>query len=175
MTSGARRVLQSASLGALLGIVLALPALAEDGCDKFAWSLNRERAWFAASDKLQIPSADPLPALPGKALILRLQQVDAVVFVMPPERRPKSANGFGGAVSFAAPEQAGIYQVTLSEDAWIDVVQEGRYVRSVGSSGRRDCPGLRKSVRLELARAPFVMQLSDVETEIVMIAVSARE
>jgi hypothetical protein len=39
-------------------------------------------------------------------------------------------------------------------------VQDGRYARSVGSSGRRDCPGLRKTVRFDLAASPLVLQIS---------------
>ena len=42
----------------------------------------------------------------------------------------------------------------LSDDAWIDVIQNGRYARSVGSTGRSDCPGVRKSVRLDLDAEP---------------------
>jgi hypothetical protein len=44
--------------------------------------------------------------------------------------------------------------VTLSHEAWIDVVQDGRYARSVGSTSRNDCPGLRKSVRLDFGVRP---------------------
>ena len=72
-------------------------------------------------------------------------------------------------------DKPGIYQVTLSEEAWIDVVQDDRYARSVGSTGRGDCPGLRKSVRLDLAAAPFVLQISGVTSESVAVAVGARE
>ena len=34
---------------------------------------------------------------------------------------------------FPRSDKPGIYQVTLSEEAWIDVVQDDRYARSVGS------------------------------------------
>ena len=94
---------------------------------------------------------------------------------MPPERKPKVERWFGGMIRLAAPEKPGIYQVTLSEEAWIDVVQDGRYARSVGSTGRSDCPGLRKSVRLELGAAPFVLQLSGVAAEQVVVAINPRE
>jgi hypothetical protein len=65
--------------------------------------------------------------------------------------------------------------VTLSEEAWIDVVQDGRYARSVGSSRRSDCPGLRKSVRFQLGAAPFVLQLSGADSDSVAVAIGARE
>jgi len=56
--------------------------------------------------------------------------------------------------------RAGLYQVILSQDAWIDVVQDGKYMRSVGSTAGGYYPRLRKSVRLELGHAPFALQLS---------------
>jgi hypothetical protein len=65
--------------------------------------------------------------------------------------------------------------VTLSEEAWIDVVQDDRYARSVGSTSRGDCPGLRKSVRLDLGAAPFVLQISGVTSDSIAVEIGARE
>jgi hypothetical protein len=72
-------------------------------------------------------------------------------------------------------DRVGIYQVTLSEEAWIDMVQDGRYARSVGSSGRSDCIGIKKSVRIELNSAPVVFQLSGVASESIIVSISAVE
>jgi hypothetical protein len=47
--------------------------------------------------------------------------------------------------------------------------------RSVGSTGRGDCPGLRKSVRLDLTASPFVLQISGVSSAAVNVAIGARE
>jgi len=145
---------------------------AEDapGCDKFAWSLARERGWFAASDNPVIAAGSTLSSLPHGAFVLKLQPGTRVPFSRQPERASKSENWFGGTVRLPTIEQPGIYQVTLSEEAWIDVVQDDRFARSVGSSGRRDCPGVRNSVRFELLAAPAVLQLSGVATEIVAVA-----
>jgi hypothetical protein len=74
-------------------------------------------------------------------------------------------------VRFPALPKPGIYQITLSEDAWIDVIQNGRYARSVGSTGRSDCPGLRKSLRLDLDAAPFTLQVSGVSADAIAIAI----
>src|SRR5262249_36585191 len=132
------------SKAALVLILALLPvrAASEDGgCDKFAWPLARERDWFAASDKTKIASGDHLAAVPTEAFVVRLQPANQTSFALPPEKKSNFENSFGASVWFAAFEKAGIYQVTLSDEAWIDVVQDGRYARSVGSSGRRDCPG----------------------------------
>jgi hypothetical protein len=152
---------------------VAGPAMAQDaGCDKFAWPLTHERALFAAADKRPLIAGAELAAIPANAIALRLQPAAQAMFVLPPERKPKSENWFGGGVRLPAPEKPGSYQFTLSQEAWIDVVQDGRYARSIGSTGRGDCSGLRKSVRFELNATPFVVQLSGVATETVDLAIS---
>ncbi|WKA28059.1 hypothetical protein [Bradyrhizobium roseum] len=156
-------------------IALALFALsgpaaaADDGCEKFAWSLARERAAFATADKATAAAGETLTALPASALVIRLQPGGQAAFEMPPERKPRTEQWHGGMVRLPALAKPGIYQITLSDDAWIDVIQNGRYARSVGSTGRSDCPGVRKSVRLDLDASPVVLQLSAVAADTVAI------
>lgn len=160
----------------LLLAALNTAAMADNDCGKFAWSLAREQALFAANDKPNVKAGETLTTIPKSAIILQLQPgADDAAFVMPPERKPKSERWYGGMLHLPALDKPGIYQVTLSEEAWIDVVQDGRYARSVGSSGRSDCPALRKSVRLDLTAAPFVLQLSGVTSGSVVIAISPRD
>src|SRR5919197_6204468 len=134
----------------------------DDGCEKFAWSLSRERAALAASDKATVAAGETLNALPAGALVIRLQPAAQASFAMPPERKPRTEQWHGGMVRLPALPRSGIYQITLSDDAWIDMIQNGRYARSVGSTGRSDCLGVRKSVRLDLDASPVVLQLSGV-------------
>ena len=165
-----------ASLAVLALLVLLAPAnAADDGCEKFAWSLARERAWFAASDKVNVAAGATLATLPKAALAIRLQPASQAAFELTPERKPRLEQWFGGTVRFPALERSGIYQVTLSDEAWIDIVQDGRYARSVGSTGRSDCPGLRKSLRLELGSAPFTLQVSGVPSDAIVVAISPSE
>jgi hypothetical protein len=159
-----RLSLIAAALIALLG-----PAAADDGCEKVAWSLTRERAAFAAADKATIAAGETLSALPSGALVIRLQPGPQASFAMPPERKPRTEPWHGGMVRLPALAKAGIYQITLSDDAWIDVIQNGRYARSVGSTGRSDCPGVRKSVRLDLDASPVVLQVSGVSPDTIAI------
>jgi hypothetical protein len=160
-----------AALMSLLGPASA----AENGCDKFAWPLARERTLLAAADKPAVQAGQTLGAIPKGAFVLNLQSGAEAAFTKPPERKPRAEHWFGGAIRFPGLEKPGIYQVTLSEEAWIDVVQDDRYARSVGSTGRGDCPGLRKSVRLDLATAPFVLQISGVTSNSIIVAIGARE
>jgi hypothetical protein len=164
------------SLAAVALLALLGPArAADDGCEKFAWSLARERTAFAAADKATIAAGETLTALPAGALVIRLQPAAQASFAMPPERKPRIEQWHGGMVRLPALTKAGIYQITLSDDAWIDVIQNGRYARSVGSTGRSDCPGVRKSVRLDLDASPVVLQVSGVAPDTIAITIGAVE
>jgi hypothetical protein len=166
-----RSGLAAMALLALLGPARA----ADDGCEKFAWSLTRERAAFAATDKMTVAAGEALAALPAGALVIRLQGSAQASFAMPPERKPRSEQWHGGMVRLPALPKPGIYQITLSEDAWIDVIQNGRYARSVGSTGRSDCPGVRKSVRLDLDASAVVLQVSGVAPATIAVTIGAVE
>jgi hypothetical protein len=69
------------------------PAAADDGCEKFAWSLASERAAFAAPDKTTIAAGETLAALPTAALVIRLQAGAQASFEMPPERSRERNSG----------------------------------------------------------------------------------
>jgi hypothetical protein len=166
-----RSGLVAIALLALLGPARA----ADDGCEKFAWSLARERAAFASTGKTTIAAGETLAALPAGALLIRLQPGAQASFEMPPERKPRTEPWHGGMVRLPALAKPGIYQITLSDDAWIDVIQNGRYARSVGSTGRGDCPGVRKSVRLDLDTSSVVLQVSGVAPDTIAITIGAVE
>ncbi len=158
-------------LGVLALCTTVAPAIAQDGCGKFAWPLLREQALFTSSAKVAVKANDKLASLPTAAFSLNLQPGKEASFAMPPERKPRIEKWFGGIVRLPAPDKTGIYQVTLSDEAWVDVVQDGRYARSVGSTGRGDCPGVRKSVRFELSATPFVLQLSGTGVDVIAVAI----
>src|SRR5262249_42990888 len=58
-------------------------------------------------------------------------------------------------------------------EGWIDVVQDGRRVQSLTSTGVKGCDGVRKSVKFELAAVPFTVQLSNVEANSVGLVISS--
>ena len=164
-------MLRSGLVAIALIASLGLANAADDGCEKFAWSLSRERAAFAATDKTTIAAGETLAALPAGALVIRLQPGTQASFAMPPERKPRTEQWHGGMVQFPALPKPGIYQITLSDEAWIDVIQNGRYARSVGSTGRSDCPGVRKSVRLDLDAGTLVLQVSGVSQDTIAVTI----
>ncbi len=166
------------SVVAVLSFLLIPATVAAEepaGCEKFAWSLKREQGWFAVSDKPTIAAGGTLETVPGTAFVVRLQPGGGAKFALPPERTSKLERWFGGMVSFPAPPRAGLYQITLSDEAWIDVVQAGTYAKSIGNTGRRDCPILRKSVRFQLLQIPFSLQLSGATSDVITVAISPSE
>ncbi len=56
--------------------------------------------------------------------------------------------------------KAGTYRVTLAAPAWIDVIQNGHALQSTAFSGASGCAGVAKSVKFDLAAAPFTVELS---------------
>ena len=150
-------------------VLLAGPALAQDtgGCAKFKWSVDRERSAFGTPG---LPVVDPGKPLPGimDAAIVKLKPVADAGFERPPGHRPKDGT-FGALLKTPPIAVAGIYQITLSDDAWIDVIQDGKEVRSSAFSGQKDCPGVRKSVRFSLAAGQATVQISGAAADSVRI------
>ena len=98
--------------------------------------------------------------------------VDAKLPPIAPERTPKSQDTFGGSIQIAAPAKAGVYKITLHSAGWIDVVQDGRRVKSITATGATGCEGVPKSVKFELAASPFTVQLSGVEANTIGLVIS---
>jgi hypothetical protein len=144
-----------------LALILAIggEAHAQDasGCDKFKWSIARERALFAAGAK---PAASGATIAPGEGYAVALAPAPSVTFSVPPERAPKPGT-FSAALTIDAIDKPGPYQITLSDEAWLDVVQAGALIKSAGFSGQKDCPEVRKSVRFDLQAGPATIQISN--------------
>jgi hypothetical protein len=159
-----------------IAVAFALAALCAGGvraqenspCDQFKWSVARERGWFAGDVK---PAAAGATIAIGQAYGVALEPADSADFRLPPERPPKPG-AFGATLEVANIDRPGLYQITLSDEAWLDVVQGGARVKSVGFTGQKDCPGLRKSVRFDLAAGPLSVQISDATRDAIGLAIA---
>jgi hypothetical protein len=158
----------------VLALVVSAPAFAQEpiGCDKFKWPLDKERATLTGTDLPKVTSGDrvkwPIPFGMSVALV---PFADAKL-PTPPERAPKSPTSFAGFVQVPAPAKAGSYKITLSAEGWIDVVQDGQAVKSTAFSGAMSCEGIRKSVKFDLAAHPLTIELSNIPSNSIGIAVS---
>lgn len=142
---------------------------ADTGCDAFKWPVAREQALFPAA-----PAAQSGVALTvGQAVDFSLAAVDTISFEVPPDREP-AVGTFGATASVTVPPD-GELQFSLSDDAWIDVVQDGRTVKLAAFSGVKTCPGIRKSVRFKLSAGPATVQLSGAKKPDLKVAVLTPE
>ena len=142
------------------------------GCDKFKWPLDKERATLNGTDLPKIASGASVTfPIPFGTIVALVPFADAKL-PAPPERTPKSPDSFAGFFEAKAPPQAGSYKITLSAEGWIDVAQSGQPVKSTAFSGALGCEGIRKSVKFDLAAAPFTVELSGVKADSIRIVIS---
>ncbi|MGE0752818.1 MAG: hypothetical protein AB7K64_19790 [Variibacter sp.] len=161
-------------------VVLALMTLpltprtagAQDACATFAWPVERERQQFAAASKPEWPSGASIPQAPNEGFALRLEPAASAKLSRAPERPARHGGAFAGMGSIAG-LKPGLYQISLSQDAWLDVVQDDAFARSAAHSSSRGCNGVRKSVRFHLGASPLVIQVSDVAEPVINVAITA--
>jgi hypothetical protein len=151
-----------------LTLLAAAPALAAEepsGCDKFKWNIDRERAALTAPDRVKLAST-------GMTLAL-LAPAEAKL-PSPPERAPKDGT-FAGFASIKSAPKAGIYTVSLSAGGWVDLVQDGHFLKPKAFSGATDCDGIRKTMKYEIAASPLVLQVSGTREDAVSVAILPSE
>jgi hypothetical protein len=160
-----------------LTLLAAAPALAAEepsGCDKFKWNIDRERAALTAPDRVKLASGGELAALPSTGMTLALRTPAEAKLPSPPERAPKDGT-FAGFASFKSAPKAGIYTVSLSAGGWVDLVQDGHFLKPKAFSGATDCDGIRKTMKYEIAASPLVLQVSGTREDAVSVAILPSE
>jgi hypothetical protein len=162
--------MRSAIVTAVLAALAVSPAFGQEpvGCDKFKWPVDRETTALRSADLKTVASGGELAALPFAAKIALKAPKDAAL-PTPPERAPKDGT-FAGFLSSKG-VAAGVYSVSLSAGAWLDVMQNGQFLKAKSFSGVQGCDGIRKVVKFELTGAPFTLQLSGVTGEQIAVAV----
>lgn len=149
--------------------VQAPKAQSAGDCDSFAWPIARERAWFEDAKLARRASGARLSRI-DRAVELSLLPTKKVRFFMAPEHAP-DPGGYSGQVTFFGVPRPAVYQVTLSDAAWIDVFENGVRLKSTSSTGAKGCAGVRKSVRFALAPGDLVLiQLSGATTDSIKVA-----
>jgi hypothetical protein len=154
-------------------LLVSVPAFAAEepsGCDKFKWSIDHARAALTAPDRTRLASGSEQAALPSTAITLALVAPADAKLPSPPDRAPKDGT-FAGFTSFKAAPKAGLYTVSLSAGAWVDLVQDGHFLKPKAFSGATDCDGIRKTMKYDLAASPFVLQVSGAKDNSLSIAI----
>ena len=148
---------------------LGLATGASADCDHFKWPLAREKVWFAQAVE-PIEASAEISRL-DQAFALALKPSDSAGYLLP-LKRPAVAGTYGGVVKVSSIPKPGVYQVTLTREAWVDVVQNGARAQSRNVSRQRDCVEMRKSVRFELAAGPAAVQISGVDSASIVFALA---
>ncbi|KJC57247.1 hypothetical protein UP10_29700 [Bradyrhizobium sp. LTSPM299] len=165
------------SLFAVLLLLVSAPAFAAEepsGCDKFKWPIDRERAALTAPDRVKLASGSEQAALPSTGITLALVAPGDAKLPTPPERAPKDGT-FAGFTSIKTAPKAGLYTISLSAGAWVDVVQDGHFLKPKAFSGATDCDGIRKTIKVELAASPLVLQVSGARENAISISILPSE
>ena len=154
---------------ACLALLLSTPVTAAEtgGCEKFAWPIADDKALLA--DPVMVESGAVVDVSSPKAVRVVMVEADKAGFAASPSR-PQPPAAPGGVVRFEA--EAGLYQFTMTDRVWIDVVQDGKALPEGDFSGVLDCDGARKSVRFDLDDGPTVVQLSGSPARTVAIAIT---
>jgi hypothetical protein len=158
----------------LFGAAPAFAAEEPSGCDKFKWPIDHERAALTAPDRAKLTSGSEQAALPPAAITLALVPPADAKLPTPPERAPKEGT-FAGFTNFKTAPKAGLYTISLSAGAWVDVVQDGHFLKPKAFSGATDCDGIRKTMKYELSASPFVLQVSGSKEDSISVAILPSE
>jgi hypothetical protein len=155
----------------LILLAAATSALAAEpsGCDKFAWNIADAQRLLILS---RPAGAGPNDRGAASAITVSLAPLANAKLKLPPERTSSNPSSFAGLVEFAGAAHKATYAVTLSASAWIDVIQDGKYLRPIAYTGALECPGVRKSVRFAIGPAPFTLQVSGVNADTINLVVT---
>ena len=144
-------------------------------CEKFDWSVARELELFRDPDLEMVFSGATLGSVPDKGLVMELQPHVTVDYVLAPGREPKSDDSFAGLLFIKNVAQAGTYQVTLSGDAWIDLIQDGKALPLSAKTINPNCSDARMSIRFHLEPGPLTVQVSGASSNLIKLAISPVE
>jgi len=158
--------MRPAVLIACLSALLATgQAAAEDCCRNFSWSIGRPLDLFDEP----LPTVSTAQSLPKEGVFaLLLSPVGDVIYPMTPERG--SDGSWGGVITLES-VAAGRYQIALSEEAWVEAIQENVRLATRVSNRSTECRGVRRSVELEAKGEALILQIGGAGVRRLNIAV----
>jgi hypothetical protein len=142
------------------------------GCDKFKWPTAREQALLKTAASANVKSGDTI-GIPSSAHV-ELQRLTEISLPNPSSRPPRDKSNFGGFLRLDV-AKAGLYSVALTNNAWIDAIQNGAPLKTMDFSGVGGCEAIRKVVRFQFDAGPLLLQISDNAAPTINIAVTSAE
>ena len=144
------------SLG-LAGIASSSAWAANAGCDAGRWPLSAVQTRFGGTLPA-VGNGDALPTL-GASVLVNLNLQGEVAFPHAPGRASNASPAYAAVIKLGA-QPAGIYQVTVSGGAWVDVAENSDLAKPSGFVQPKDCAGVDKSIRFRTNGGPLAIQIS---------------
>jgi hypothetical protein len=169
------RCAAAVALASVLGLTAVSPTARADeagACEGFAWPLDTERSAFANATIREVESGAKLSAADAQAFLLKLKPEADVQLVAPASGMSKAqaASPHAGVVTVEGGTGARTVQVTISDEAWIDVIQNGAVLTSTAHTGKKGCAELRKSVQFKVGPGDFSVQLTGAPSAAVKVS-----
>jgi hypothetical protein len=140
-------------IACLLPILASAEAAAQETCRHFSWSIGRTIDLFDEP----LPVVQSGQSLPKEGVFaLALRPVGDVIYPTTPER---GSDGSWGGVITIENVPAGRYQIALSEEAWVEAIQENKRLGAPASARVLECRGVRRSYDVEVQGEPLTLQL----------------
>ncbi len=150
---------------ALLAMFTATPAFAQSCPSPTGWA-KPERHLAARTPDLKFGLATDTSTEIG---LLPAEQVKLAVA----PGRPARAGSTAGMAALDV-RKGGTLDVILSAPVYVDLVRDGRVLKSTGHVDLKACPGLRKSVSFAVVPGRYIVQLSDGRDKSVKMATLMR-
>lgn len=157
----------------LAGLIAGLPfilaaagaAAQEPNCRNFSWSIGRTIDLFDEP----LPTVQSSQSLPKEGVFaMELRPVADVIYPKTPER---GSDGSWGGVMTIENVPAGRYQIALSEDAWVEAIQDNKRLAIQASSRPKECRGVRRSFDVDVQGEPLTLQIGGASVRRLNIAV----
>ncbi len=140
-------------------------AAQEENCRNFSWSVGRTIDLFDEP----LPTVQSAQSLPKEGVFaLQLRPVADVIYMKTPER---GSDGSWGALITLENVPAGRYQIALSEDAWVEAIQDDKRLVTFASKRSKECRGVHHSVDVDVQSDPLTLQIGGAHVRRLNIAV----
>jgi hypothetical protein len=97
----------------------------------------------------------PLPL--GQRIAFRLANTESITFAQKPSEQMPKQYVYSGMAAFRV-QKDGTYSVMIGEANWIDVIQEGRTIRSLQMGPRLECVRYGKKIEFPLKAGTAIVQ-----------------
>ena len=147
-----------------IALIVAAPAAAQTCPSPAGWA-KPERHLAARSPTMRFALKPG-----GTAQISLLAAKDVTLAADARKPRPNTSAGLA-AIDVGKP---GKLDVILSNATYVDLVRDGKALRSSGHSDFKKCPGFRKSVSFDVVPGRYIVQMTDAPTRSVKMATVLR-